>query len=108
MWSEIVIFVGFFGGLFVARIIVATIVFFWILPEGDRCPICDAPTIRVTHGFWNRVTPWLRTSWCMECDWSGLLRPGPLTPMPTGSPPPDPPLLARPAGRNDRGGPPAA
>lgn len=79
MWSDILIFVGFFGGLFVVRIIVATIVFFWILPEGDRCPLCDAPTIRVKHGFWNRITPWLRTSWCYECHWSGLLRPGPLT-----------------------------
>lgn len=100
MWSDIIIYVGFFGGFFVLRIIVATLVFFWLLPEGDRCPLCDSPTLRVTHGFWNRVMPWLRTSWCYECNWSGLLRHGPLTA--TGDLPA--PRRARPSSGAARGG----
>ena len=72
--SDGVIFVAAFGGLFVLRIIAATVVFLWILPEGDRCPHCDAGTLRVQSAGWNRLMPWFRTSWCYECGWDGLLR----------------------------------
>ncbi len=72
--SDGVIFVVAFGGLFVLRIIAATLVFLWILPEGDRCPNCDAVTLRVQSAGWNRLMPWFRTSWCYECGWDGLLR----------------------------------
>ncbi len=92
MWTDAAIFIGFFGGMFVLRFIVATIVFFWILPEGDQCPLCNAHTLRVQSRIWNRCLPWLRTSWCFECDWHGLLRPIPAlrapageSPVPTGS-----------------------
>lgn len=91
--SDGVIFVVAFGGLFVLRIIAATLVFLWILPEGERCPNCDAVTIRVQSAGWNRLMPWFRTSWCYECGWDGLLRhsapPPPVTAM--GSPNPHPP-----------------
>src|SRR5688500_3331976 len=86
--SDAVIFVVVFGGFFVLRIVAATIVFLWILPEGDRCPNCDAVTIRVQSAGWNRLLPWFRTSWCYECGWDGLLRetrsvaPAPPTPRP--------------------------
>lgn len=93
MWWDAVIFIGFFGGMFIVRIIVATIVFFWILPEGDRCPLCDAHTLRVQSKGWNRITPWLRTSWCYECGWDGLLRPTPApprVPITTGTVPSEP------------------
>lgn len=76
MLNEWLIFGGFFGGLFVVRIIVATIVFCWLLPEGDRCPLCDAHTLRVESRWWNRLAPWLRTRWCLDCGWEGLQRPG--------------------------------
>ncbi len=72
--SDGVIFVVAFGGLFILRIIAATVVFLWILPEGDRCPNCDAVTLRVQSAGWNRLMPWFRTSWCYECGWDGLLR----------------------------------
>ena len=78
--SDAVIFIVAFGGLFVLRIIAATIVFLWILPEGDRCPHCDAVTLRVQSAGWNRLMPWFRTSWCYECGWDGLLR-GPTQPV---------------------------
>lgn len=68
------------GGFFLLRAIAATWVFFYLLPDGDRCPICDAITIRVESRGWNTVFPWFRTSWCLDCGWHGLLRKGPLTP----------------------------
>jgi hypothetical protein len=74
--SDGAIFITAFGGLFILRIIAATVVFLWILPEGDRCPHCDAVTLRVQSAGWNRLMPWFRTSWCYECGWEGLLRHG--------------------------------
>ena len=65
-----VIFVAFF----ILRIIAATLFFLAILPEGVRCPNCDAVTVRVQSRGWNLLMPWFRTSWCFECGWDGLLR----------------------------------
>lgn len=72
--SDALIFVIVFGGLFVLRICAATFVFLLILPRGERCPNCDAPTLRVRSRGWNTLMPWFRTSWCIECGWDGLLR----------------------------------
>jgi len=73
-----------FGIIFVAfvvvRLVLATLFFYFILPEGDRCPNCDTPTVRVQSKGWNLLMPWFRTSWCYHCDWEGLLRHGPVTP----------------------------
>jgi hypothetical protein len=79
--SDAAMFVGIFGGLFVLRIIAATIFFCWIIPEGDRCVNCDAPTLRVQHVFWHRLFPKFRPSWCMACGWHGMLRSGAITPI---------------------------
>lgn len=79
--SEAVLFTVVFVGFFIVRGIAATVVFFFLLPEGDRCPNCDAVTVRVQSPFLNRVLPRFRTSWCLECNWHGLLRNGPLTPV---------------------------
>ena len=78
--SEAALFVLVFVGFFVLRGIAATVFFFFLLPEGDRCPHCDAVTIRVQSRFWNTALPRFRTSWCLDCNWHGLLRRGPLTP----------------------------
>lgn len=78
MW-EAVIFAVVFVGFFVLRGIAATVFFYFILPEGDRCPNCDTPTLRVQSRGWNVLLPWFRTSWCYECEWEGLLRHGPPT-----------------------------
>lgn len=83
--SDAVIFVLFFGGLFVLRVVVATAVFLWILPRGDRCPNCDAITIRLESGRILRLVPSLRPSWCLTCGWKGTLRLGPVTPQRTAS-----------------------
>jgi hypothetical protein len=79
--SDAVMFVAIFGGLFALRIAAATLVFLCILPEGDRCPNCDAVTIRVQSAGWNLLMPWFRTSWCYECGWDGLLRHTPIAPQ---------------------------
>jgi len=81
--SEAVIFGVVFVAFFVIRAIAATVVFYFLLPEGDRCPNCDAATLRVESRGWNRVAPWLRTSWCYECGWEGALRHGAITPLPS-------------------------
>ena len=94
--SDAAIFVLVLGGLFVLRIVLATVFFFCILPEGDRCINCDAPTIRVQRAFWHRLVPWLRPSWCYHCGWHGFLRSGPLTPVDTTTPP-KPPKSRRPS-----------
>lgn len=72
--SDAALFIALFGGLFVVRVIAATVVFLWILPDGDRCPCCDAETLRVESGGVLKVMPWFRSSWCYECDWHGLHR----------------------------------
>lgn len=76
-----VIFVLIFAGFFVLRGIAATVVFFYILPEGDRCLNCDAVTVRLQSRVWSLLVPQLRPSWCYECGWHGMLRRGPLTPV---------------------------
>jgi hypothetical protein len=81
--SDALLFTLVFAGLFVLRAIAATIFFYFIIPAGDRCPNCNAVTLRVQSRGWNFVLPRLRTSWCFECGWHGLLRPGDLTPVET-------------------------
>jgi hypothetical protein len=68
------------GGLFVLRIVAATMFFYYILPRDDRCPNCDERTIRLQPAGWNRLVPFLRSSWCVACGWEGLLRPSPAAP----------------------------
>jgi hypothetical protein len=78
--SDAAIFGLIFVGFFVLRGVAATMIFFFLLPEGDRCPNCDAVTLRVESRVLNRLLPRFRTSWCYECGWHGMLRRGPLTP----------------------------
>lgn len=73
------------GGFFILRAVLATVFFYYLLPEGDRCPNCDAPTLRIESKGWNFFMPKFRTSWCYECGWHGMLRKGQLTPLPTTS-----------------------
>jgi hypothetical protein len=80
--SDAALFAVIFIGFFILRIIAATVFFLWLLPQGDRCPMCDTPTVRVVSHGWNTLMPWFRTSWCYECNWEGLLRHGPLSPKP--------------------------
>ena len=74
MMSDAILFAVAFVGFFVLRAIAATVIFFFILPAGDRCPMCDAQTFRIQSKGWNLLMPWFRTSWCPDCGWEGLLR----------------------------------
>ena len=82
MWDAILC-VTIVGGFFILRGILATVFFFYLLPEGDHCPNCDAPTIRVQSRPMKLFMPRFRPSWCYHCGWHGLLRNGPLTPTAT-------------------------
>ncbi|HEY4217778.1 MAG TPA: hypothetical protein VGM67_11620 [Gemmatimonadaceae bacterium] len=83
---DAVLCIGIIGGFFVLRGVLATVVFFYLLPEGDRCPNCNAVTIRVQSPWINRMMRRFRTSWCYECGWHGLLREGPHSPAPITTP----------------------
>ena len=82
--SDAALFVLVFGGLFVLRGIAATIVFLWILPDGIRCPQCDAETLRVESGRVMRLLRGFRSSWCLVCGWHGVHR---IVPVAPGRPP---------------------
>ena len=64
-------------GFFVLRFIAATVIFMWILPTGDRCPNCDAVTLRVYSRVWSFLLPGFRMRWCYRCGWDGFMRPDP-------------------------------
>jgi hypothetical protein len=70
-----IVFATVFVAFFILRGIAATVFFYYMLPDTDRCPCCDTPTLRVRSPAWNLVVPWFRTSWCYECGWKGFLRP---------------------------------
>ena len=72
--SDAALFVIVFGGLFVLRGVAATVVFLWILPDGVRCPQCDAETLRVEPGAVMRLLRSFRASWCLDCGWRGVHR----------------------------------
>lgn len=80
--SDALLFALIFSGLFVLRIILATIFFGLILPADDHCPNCDSPTVRVASVF-DRIFPWFRRSWCLACGWHGFLRRGTVTVEPS-------------------------
>jgi hypothetical protein len=83
--SDAAIFATVFVSIFVLRIVAATLVFYWILPQSDRCPNCNAVTLRMQSRGLGRWMPWLRASWCIACGWSGMLRHGPVTQPPVTS-----------------------
>lgn len=78
--SDAALFVLVFGGLFVLRGIAATVVFMWILPDGVRCPQCDAETLRVEPSRVMRLFRRFRASWCLVCGWRGVHRITPSAP----------------------------
>jgi hypothetical protein len=88
--SDAAIFAIVFVSIFVLRIIAATLVFYWILPQNDRCPNCNAITLRLQSRGPGRWMRWLRSSWCIDCGWHGMLRSGPGSPSQetTVAPPP--------------------
>ncbi|MBV6520009.1 MAG: hypothetical protein MNPFHGCM_00113 [Gemmatimonadaceae bacterium] len=83
---DLLLFVALFAGLMALRFLAATIIFLALLPAGDRCPNCDAPTMRVSSRFADALIPWFRKRWCLGCGWEGMLRRGPVGEMPGSTP----------------------
>lgn len=79
--ADAIIFTLVFVGFFVIRGVAATIVFYFLLPDSDRCPNCDAVTLRIESVGWNYLLPGIRSSWCYECNWHGMLRLAPVKPV---------------------------
>ena len=79
--ADAIMFTLVFIGFFVIRGVAATILFYFMLPESDRCPNCDAVTLRIESRGWNYLLPGIRSSWCYECTWHGMLRLAPVTPV---------------------------
>ena len=72
--SAAVWFLVVFVGYAFVRLGIASLFFYAVLDDDDRCPMCDAVTIRVQAKGWNTLMPWFRTSYCIDCRWEGLLR----------------------------------
>ena len=79
--ADAIMFTLVFIGFFVIRGVAATILFYFMLPESDRCPNCDAVTLRIESRGWNYLLPGIRSSWCYECTWHGMLRLAPVKPV---------------------------
>ena len=79
--ADAIMFTLVFIGFFVIRGVAATILFYFMLPDSDRCPNCDAVTLRIESRGWNCVLPGIRSSWCYECSWHGMLRLAPVKPV---------------------------
>ena len=69
--------------MFMGVVIALRIVVFWFLtrlfimmiPDGDRCPMCDGYTLPIERsGGWRILGKRFRRSWCLDCQWEGVLR----------------------------------
>lgn len=72
--SYATVFFLIFGGLFILRLVLVTVFIASVLPHGNRCPSCDAQTIRLQAVPIGRWFPRFRRSWCLTCGWQGVLR----------------------------------
>lgn len=76
-WTDAAIFVGAIAALRLAMFSLLTTAFFRMIPEDERCPLCDGETQAVERcGVWRVLCPGLRNrrSWCVNCEWEGILR----------------------------------
>lgn len=74
-WSDAAQFIALFVGIRIAFIWMATRLFVGLIPDGDACPLCDAATLPIERdGWWRVLGERYRRSWCLECQWEGVLR----------------------------------
>jgi hypothetical protein len=74
-WSDALTFIGVFVFIRIAFIWLATKAFVLMIPDGDRCPMCDGHTLPIERdGWWRILGPRFRRSWCLDCGWEGVLR----------------------------------
>jgi hypothetical protein len=74
-WNDAFVFIAVITSLQLIMFVLLTKVFFGMLPEGDRCPVCDSDTLAVERKGWRRFFgARFRQSWCIGCGWEGLHR----------------------------------
>lgn len=74
-WTDAWIFIGVILGIRVAFIWLATKAFVLMIPDGDRCVLCDGDTLAIQRdGWWRILGVRFRRSWCLRCGWEGVLR----------------------------------
>ena len=72
---DAITFIAVFVCIRIALIYFATQLFLAIIPDGDRCPICDGITLPIERsGGWRILGARFRRSWCLDCGWEGMLR----------------------------------
>lgn len=65
---------------FGAKLVLALVMIFLLLPDDERCSECDGETLMLRMGPAGRLTSWLlfrqlQRRWCPHCGWEGLSRP---------------------------------
>lgn len=74
-WTDAWMFIGFVVFTRFAFLWIATKAFVMMIPDGDRCLMCDGETLAIERdGWWRVLGPRFRRSWCIDCGWQGLLR----------------------------------
>ena len=74
-WSDAWIFIGVFVSIRIIIIWFLTRLFILVIPDGDMCPLCDGYTLPIERdGWWKLLGKRFRRSWCLECQWEGVLR----------------------------------
>jgi hypothetical protein len=74
-WTDAWIFIGFFVAVRVIIVWFLTRLYIMMIPDGDRCPLCDGYTLPIErNGWWRVLGPRFRRSWCLDCQWEGVLR----------------------------------
>lgn len=74
-WTDAWMFIAGILAIRVCFIYIATKAFVMMIPDGDRCVICDGDTLAIQRdGWWRILGPRFRRSWCIDCGWEGVLR----------------------------------
>jgi hypothetical protein len=74
-WNDAFIFIAVISALQLTMFVLLTKIYFVMLPEGDRCPVCDHDTLAMEAKGWRRFFgARFRHSWCIGCGWEGLHR----------------------------------
>ncbi|MEO7361255.1 MAG: hypothetical protein ABI120_13065 [Gemmatimonadaceae bacterium] len=74
-WLDALVFIGFFVAARIVIVYALTRLFIMTIPDGDLCPICDGYTLPIErNGWWRLLGPYFRRSWCLDCQWEGVLR----------------------------------
>ena len=74
-WLDAMVFISFFVAVRIIIVWFLTRLYILMIPDGDRCPLCDSYTLPIErNGWWRLLGPRFRRSWCLDCRWEGVLR----------------------------------